>query len=82
MCHSHISENPGKVVMKYTLSGLFRKAWYKIISPELIIAGFCRVGICPFDLTAIQAVILDESKAGIDPTQDINKDQFPEANGG
>ena len=65
-----------KVVTKYTFSGLFRKVWYKTISPELIVAGFHRVGICPFDCTAIQEVRVDECKAGVDPTQDINEDQI------
>ena len=38
------------------------------------------VRICPFDCTAIQAVNLDECKSGVDPTQDVNEDQFPEEN--
>ena len=78
VCHSYVSENPGKVVTKYTFSGLFCKAWYKAISPELIVAGFRKVGICPFDRTAIQAVSLDECRAGTDPTQDVDEDQFPD----
>ena len=28
--------------------------------------------------TAIQTVSLDECKAGVDPTQDINEDQYPD----
>ena len=65
---------------QYTFSGFFRKVWYKTISPELIVAGFHRVGICPFDCTAIQAVSLDEYKAGVDQTQDVNEDQSPDQN--
>ena len=67
VCHSYVSENPGKVVTKYTFSGLFSQAWYKTIRPELIVAGFRTVGICPFDRTAIKAVSLDECRAGVDP---------------
>ena len=47
---------------------------------QLIVAGFHRVGICPFDRTAIQAVSLDEYKAGVDQTQDVNEDQSPDQN--
>ena len=72
VCHSYVSENRGRVVTKYTFSGLFRQAWYKTISPGLIVAGFRKVGVCPFNRTAIQAVSLDECRAGGDPTQDIN----------
>ena len=74
VCHSYVSENPGKVVTKYTFSGLFRQAWYKTISPGLIVAGFHKVGVCPFNRTAIQAVSLDECRAGVDPTQDVEED--------
>ena len=74
VCHSYVSKNPGKVVTKYTFSGLFRRAWYKTISPGLIVAGFRKVGVCPFNRTAIQAVSLDEWSAGVDPTQDVEED--------
>ena len=73
VCHSYVSENPGKVITKYTFSELFCQAWYKTISPDLIIAGFRKVGGCPFDRTAIKAVSLDECKAGVDPTQDAEE---------
>ena len=76
VCHSYVSENPGKVITKYTFSGLFRQAWYKTISPELIVAGFRKVGVCPFDRTTIKAVSLDECRAGVDPTQDADKEQL------
>ena len=71
-----MSENPGKVITKYTFSGLFRQAWYKTISPELIVAGFRKVGVCPFDRTTIKAVSLDECRAGVDPTQDADEEQL------
>ena len=76
MCHSYVSENPGKVATKYTFSGVFRQAWYKIISPDLIVAGFYNVGGCPFDHTAIKAVSLDECKAGVETTQDADEKQL------
>ena len=51
--------NPGKVVTKYAFLGLFHEVWYKTISPELIVTGFCKVEICPFDHSAIQVVWMD-----------------------
>ena len=78
VCHSYVSQNPGKVITKYTFSGPFHEAQYKTISPELIIAGFRQVGVCPFYHTAIQAVSLDECRAGIDPTQDVDEEQSNE----
>ena len=76
VCHSYVSENLGKVITKYTFSGLFRQAWYKTISPDLIVAGFRKVGVCPFDRTAIKAVSLNECRAGVDPTQDADEEQL------
>ena len=33
---------------------LFNKAWFQTINPAKIISGFCKVGVCPFDSTAIK----------------------------
>ena len=49
-----MSENPGKVVTKFNFSSLFAKAWYLTIRPDLIVSGFRKVGVCPFDSSAIK----------------------------
>ena len=76
VCHSYVSKTPGKVITKYTCSGLFHQAWYKTISPELIAAGFRKVGVCPYDRTAIKVVSLDNCRAGVDTTQDADEEQL------
>lgn len=52
-CHQYMQDNPGRVVTKYQFSSLFSASWYKAIRPENIIAGFRKVGICPFNSKAI-----------------------------
>ena len=49
-------DNPGKVVTKFQFSDLLRQAWYKAINPEVITAGFHKVGVCPFNRTAIKCM--------------------------
>ena len=61
VCHTYMAENPGKVVTKFSFSSLFSQAWYKAIKPETIVAGFRKVGVCPFDNTAISLPILMEA---------------------
>ena len=53
VCHRYMQDNPGRVVTKYQFSSLFSTAWYKTIRPETIISGFRKVGVCPFDSSAI-----------------------------
>ena len=53
VCHRYIQDNPGRVVTKYQFSSLFSSAWYKAIRPETIVNGFRKVGVSPFDPTAI-----------------------------
>lgn len=53
VCHRYMQDNPGRVVTKYQFSSLFSTAWYKTVRPENIIAGFRKVGVCPFDSSAI-----------------------------
>ena len=48
-CHRYM----GRVVTKFQFSSLFSTAWYKATRPENIISGFRKVGIYPFDATAI-----------------------------
>ena len=50
-------DNPGKVVTKLSFSSLFSQAWYMAIKPETIIAGFGKVGACPFDRSVISLLV-------------------------
>ena len=52
--HSYMTSNPGKVVTKFQFCSLLHEAWFKAINPATIIAGFRKVGVCPFNPSAIQ----------------------------
>ena len=70
-----------KIREKLSRNTRFQDSSAKTICPELIVAGFRRVGICPFDRTAIQAVSLDECRAGVDPganEEDLPNEGFSE----
>ena len=60
-CHSVMAENPGRVVTKFSFSSLFSQAWYKAIKLETIVAGFQKVGVCPFNCSAISLPTFDNS---------------------
>ena len=54
----------GKVVTKFQFCLLLNQAWFKAINPTTIILGFHKVGVCPFNATAIQSysdVLSDEN---------------------
>ena len=50
VCHSYMTNNPGKVVTKFQFCSLLNKAWFKAINPATIILGFRKVGVCPFNV--------------------------------
>ena len=59
-----MTNNPGKVVIKFQFCLLLNQAWFKAINPTTIILGFHKVGVCPFNATAIQSysdVLSDEN---------------------
>ena len=67
-----MQDNPGRVVTKYQFSSLFSAAWYKAIRPENIISGFRKVGIYPFNSSAIAVPdIPSTSHMTEDVTQDV-----------
>jgi len=49
-----MADNPGRVVTKFQFSSLSSKAWFQTINPATLISGFRKVGVCPFDSTAIK----------------------------
>ena len=53
VCHNYMQANPGKVVTKFTFSTLFNEAWVKTMTPAVIISGFKRSGIYPFNPEAL-----------------------------
>ena len=48
-----ISNNPGRDIMRYEFSALFKKAWNKAMSLPNIEAAFQVTGVCPFNRNAI-----------------------------
>ena len=54
VCHSYMTDNPVKVVTKFQFCSLLNKAWFKPINSATIISGFRKMGVCPFNATAIQ----------------------------
>ncbi len=53
VCHRFISENPGKVVTRYSFSNLLRQAWMSSMTMKNVIAGFKTTGIYPVDRNAV-----------------------------
>ena len=51
--HQYMAENPGKVVTRYTFSGLFCKAWMKAITMTNITSGFNVPGAYPVNRDAV-----------------------------
>ena len=51
-CHTYLAENPGCVVTKLNFSTLFSQAWTKAITPQTLINGFRKTGVCPFNSSA------------------------------
>ena len=52
-----MNKNLGKVVTKFQFCALLHEAWFQLIQPETIKAGFRKAGIYPFDATAIKPLI-------------------------
>ena len=74
--HSYVSENSGKVVTKHFLWTLAKHGTKQSAKNRSWISQ----GWNLFDHTAIQAVSLDECRAGVDPVNDVDEHQFPEEN--
>jgi len=53
VCPDYMADITGRVVTKFQFSSLFSKARFQIINLATVISGFCKVGVCPFDSTAI-----------------------------
>ena len=49
-----MADNPGKVVTRFQFSSLFNKARILSIQPHTIVSGFRKVGVYPFNSTAIK----------------------------
>ena len=78
VCHMYMAENPGKVVTKFQFSSLFSKAWYLTIRPDIIMSGFRKVGVCPFDFSAVKPYSPSSEKSSTSKVQnDLNSEQNP-----
>ena len=49
VCHDYIQSSHGKAITRFNFSQLFSKAWLKTCLPEVILSGFERAGIIPFN---------------------------------
>ena len=49
ICHDYLSQNPGKVVSRFTFSPLFNRAWTSALTVGNIQGGFETTGIYPLD---------------------------------
>ena len=49
VCHTFMTDNPGKVVTKFHFCSLLNEAWFQSIQPETIKAGFRKVGVYPYN---------------------------------
>ena len=54
VCHEYAIDHPGRAVTKFQFSSLFSKAWFLSIQPSTIMSGYRKVGVYPFNLTAIK----------------------------
>ena len=68
-----MQDNPGRVVTKYQFSSLFSTAWYKAVKPETIVNGFRKVGVCPFDASAIAVPDVPTSETPAAAAEDGNE---------
>lgn len=57
LCDCYMKDNPGKVVTKYSFSGLLSQAWEKTMIPSTIMAGLRRCGMYPLNPDAIDCSI-------------------------
>ena len=74
----YMAENPGKVVTKFQFSSLFSKAWYLTIRPDIIVSGFRKVGVCPFDSLAVKPYSPSLENSSTSKVQnDPNSEQIP-----
>jgi len=75
MCHEYIVDNHGKVITKFQFSSLFNKAWFLAIQPHTIVSGFGKVGVYPFDSTAIKsydtAAVHNETQVMAQPNESL-----------
>ena len=63
VCNRYVQANPGRVITKYSFSALLHEAWSKAMVPTVIMSGFRRSGIYPFNPAAVEyGVSTDESK--------------------
>ena len=53
VCHKFLADNPGKVVMRFTFSKLFRESWARAITLLNVQAGFRCTGIYPLDRNVV-----------------------------
>ena len=51
-----MEENPSAVITKFNFCGLFKQACLRAITPEIVIGGFRKAGVYPYDPTRVSAL--------------------------
>ena len=64
--HKFLSQNPGRVVTKYSFSPLLKEAWDKTMTAKNICSGFRCSGIYPFIRDKVQPTVLNNQQDKID----------------
>jgi len=54
VCQNFLTQNPGKVVTRFSFSALFTEAWQKSMTMPNIIAGFRATGLYPLDRSRLK----------------------------
>ena len=68
--HAFLSQNPGKVVTKYTFPPILKEAWEKTMTAANICSGFRSAGIYPFNREKVQPIVLNI------PEEDENESKY------
>ena len=51
--HDFYRKNPGQVVSKLNFCSIFRQAWLKAVTPDIVCAGFRKAGVIPYNPDAV-----------------------------
>ena len=51
--HDFYRKNPGQAVSKLNFCSIFRQAWLKAVTPDIVCAGFRKAGVIPYNPDAV-----------------------------
>ena len=77
VCHRYMSENPGKIVTRYSFSKLFAEAWNRSMTICNIMSGFATTGIFPPNRNAVLSKLALKNEVGEKPCSQGNLTYLP-----